>query len=144
MTEPEQHVGKAKVPHGVEHCRERWCGQWPPPPHPLSDPPKPGSLADLERRGLLAPPAAPTNRSGRRVDPELPTSRFLTTYRQVEQELWNQAGRPVYGEPELEQLAQSITMDRCIEAAVREHLETRQISTPRLGHLPDEGVPWLG
>jgi hypothetical protein len=64
--------------------------------------------------------------------PELPTSRFLTTYRQVEQELWNQAGRPVYGDPELEGLAQAITMDRCIDAAVREHLQRRE-----------DGLPWL-
>lgn len=77
--------------------------------------------------------------------PELPTSRFLTTYRQVEQELWDQAGRPVHGDAELEGLAQAITMDRCIEAAVREHLHQQKIPTRTLGELPDAGgVPWLG
>lgn len=55
--------------------------------------------------------------------PEPPTSRFLTTYRQVEEEIRASTGRPVHGDPDLEALATGMAMDQVITITVRERLE---------------------
>lgn len=61
------------------------------------------------------------------VERKLPTSRFLTTYREVAEEIREATGQSVYdGDPELANLVQGITMDRVIEAAVREYMERQQ------------------
>jgi hypothetical protein len=52
-TEPETHTGKAGTEHGREHCRPRWCGEFPGEGHPLA--------ATEEEKRMLAAGADPVD-----------------------------------------------------------------------------------
>lgn len=65
MTEPvtaDKHTGKAGVEHAREHCRPRWCGEFPPEGHPLAATPRERELlaagkdpVDVYRGGYAEP-----------------------------------------------------------------------------------------